>query len=256
MTVLIGSNELKTPLLGATTLKQIRAGDKKVFPKWYVPNSNTLIYLPLNWDLKDYWQNGYNGTWSNITYTELSSWQKVATFNWSSSRITTPNIGTLANDRTFLYFIFAVDCANYPSCITKWSAAASRNLLQLWFIYSWDGNYPRWPTIWFYGDDYKVGSSIPLSTRLFMAYTYEYSTRTRKIYQNGTLLGSNVAEGQYSLWSGGLYIWSWPYSVSWWDASYQWLNGRMSNIIWENKVRSQSEIQELFNDLKSLYWIS
>lgn len=91
MIVYLGSNELQKAYIWSQEIKQIRVGDKKVFPKWREPDSNTLLYLPFTDDLVDHSGRSQSVTKSGtVNITTLNN-IKCAYFNWGylDTQITT-----------------------------------------------------------------------------------------------------------------------------------------------------------------------
>lgn len=81
MTVYIGSNELKEAYIWNQKIKEIRVGDKLVFPD-RVPDSNIMLYLPLEDDIAEKtWRSSITNYW--VTLTTLN-WIKCWYLNWSS----------------------------------------------------------------------------------------------------------------------------------------------------------------------------
>ena len=85
MTVLLGSNELKEAYLGSSSIKEIRTGSHKVFPKGYEPSAYTILYYPLLTNTND-----ESWNWNNGTIRWSSSFSNAAIFraNWRIDSIT------------------------------------------------------------------------------------------------------------------------------------------------------------------------
>lgn len=227
------------------------------FPR--VISDTTLWLWRLNWDANDSSTNWYNWTPTDITYTTLSSWLKVATLNWSSSYILTPNVWALDFNWSCMFFVRPHNFASHPWYVSKWTATSTRNLLQLWTLRS-DQTYSWAPAFWFYWDDFNMWSSWVLSTntRYMLLFTYNYSTRARVIYRFASWWvssTSNTASWQYSLWTWWLYFWRRAIALTSWENPAQCQNCDLSNIIFEKKIISQSDAQTYFNRIKSKYWL-
>lgn len=267
MTVLLGSNELKTPLLGATTLKQIRAGDKKVFPKGYTPNANTLFYVTNNWDISDHSQYNHTMQWKGTANFEtLSSWIKVASLWWGNFPFS--NQFTEANNKTSftLHIRVKLKSWNPSEIIIGWWC---------WRNPSWTDTWDRWgarfqsDTAWsrtyiLYGPNSTSWVNTEsawslytsLSTSAFALLTATISWGTTKIYKNWSLVGS-LSSSSIRWWSSTwprFYYWGIVYPNG--DTWVAWMYGYFGEVILEDKVETQAEIQEYYNLTKSLYWIS
>ena len=209
------------------------------------PWTNTLLYLPLNWDLVDKSSNQNNWTWWwTGAYSDIIPWssKKCAYFN-SNSYITLTTQPVVWNP-TFTH-----------SCWFK------TNSEWIWFMHDfWYDNYwkrstlcifyvnnkrPLQDTYWTDIYLWSATDSSKWNTWLHLVYTYNWSW-THKFYINWTL---------YWSWSWNLTINSWNHKEIWRrNQSVSWY--MMSECIIEDKVRTDDEIQAYFNKTKSKYWIS
>ena len=221
-------------------------------------SSTTLWLRRLEWDCKDSSSNHYDWTPTDVTYTTLSSWLKVATFNWSSSFVLTPWVWNLNHDRSCIFFVRMHNFSAHPWCISKWSDTANDSLLQLWFIKS---SWTNWtsPAIWFYWDDYTLASSTSTNIRVMLAYTFNYSTKARQVFKytsSWSVNWSNTATWTYTLWTWWLYFWRRAYPNTETSNPTQYQNCDLSSIIFEKRIVTATEIANFWNNMKAKFWIS
>lgn len=65
MSIYVWTSEIKNVYVWTTPVKRVYVGTSLVRPIPYTPNSNTLLYLPFDWDLS-------NSQWKSITWTWIS----------------------------------------------------------------------------------------------------------------------------------------------------------------------------------------
>ena len=219
-------------------VNRIMVWDKQVRPYRYNPWSNTLLYMPLNWNVKDEvsWN---NGTWSwTAQYQTLASWLKVANCN-TSSYILTPSfaMNTAMTISWWLYrsggnVIFRAD-----------GKTGTRNLYEIsvnenwwawwWRYYNWNSYlYNSWSNSWW--------------KHIVATFWNEWI----KIYVNGihthtTNITSFVWKTQqwwinYDQYSTVTPIpWAWYYS----------------DLIVESRAWTATEVSNYYNQTKSNYWL-
>ena len=262
MTVLIGSNELKSPLLGATTLKQIRAGDKKVFPKGYTPTNTTFFYITWNWELTDRSQYSHTPeTYWTINYTTLSNWQKVINFSWSSSVFYRFSEG-IGKTQFTGHMRIRDKSTSISNMISFWrrdrNSSGPSTTDKWWALIN--TNYNKRTVSWWGSGDWQDTWSLWVSpqTSSFYLYSFSIDWRTCRIYKNWVLQGTytwyvDIRGGSSTWWY--FYLWSWRgYTYS--EAPNWFANAYIWECILDWKIRTQTEIQEYYNLTKSLYWIS
>lgn len=113
-------------------LKKIYVGTNQVRPNWWQPWANTVAYYPLEANTNDATWN-YNLTPTDITYTTLSSWLKVATFNWSSSKAETSSFTTATWDYTTSMRVYGDNIQS--TLAVMWGNATSDSAGRLWDVY-------------------------------------------------------------------------------------------------------------------------
>lgn len=224
------------------------------FTKWpnvyydrnWQPWENTVLYMPLNWDLQDY-------SWSN------NHW----TWNWTSEY-------KAVDGKKYAYFNenSCIDLTSYP--IWTWNPAAFTNSCVVKLNSSWqatmhyfgqDANNSRSKLITFYSDwrilqdrywssyDIYIWNTIPSSlywTRVHIVYVYDWNW-WHTVYLNGELY----------------WTWNWTLNVVWWynkrvwspnssDSAWYWL----AEFIIENWMWTAEDVTDYFTRVKTLYNIS
>ena len=214
--------------------------EKQVYPKTRNPWANTIAYYPLENDVNDHSWNWYNLTPTNITYTTLSSWLKVATFNWSSSKATTSSFSTYSwNFTTSMWF--------YWNNITSQLAvmrcnAASDSSWKIRDIHIGAPNRIRAIMNW--GSVETGTNAFTNNTWHHMVVTKEWSTW--KLYINNSL--KSTATVSYNT-NTNMALWYRQFGN---DRYWKWY---ISKFILENKVRTSQEISDYYNLTKSKYWL-
>ena len=210
-------------------------------PKKWTPWENTLVYMPLNWDVKDYSWNNNNGTITWEVSLTGTIWDKnYAEFNgWAIDLTTLP----VSWNQTFTHSAwmkinsswvshmhhFGRDYNNSRSNIIIWYSNDHRPLQDIYVtnIYMWNAI----PTSWYW-------------TWKHCVYVHDWSSN--KMYINWEL---------YWEWSGNINIVTWynkyigriqTNSIQMW----YW----MSESIIENRAWTKDEIQYYFNSTKADYW--
>lgn len=213
------------------------------------PWENTLLYMPLNWDVLDYSWNDNDGT---ITWTieQRTIWiwdRKYAYFN---------------NDSAIWLVSVPVWTWNVESHTFCCWAKVSPNWVCCPFFMGTDSNGQRYSLVLNYWTssfqhimDVYGSPDVPLSSsmwskqyadqRVHIVYTYDKSTSTHTLYLNTVQSGSSNLRG-LNIWSNNKYIWR-SQSENWY-----WL----SEIIFEQWIRTQQQIDDHFNLTKSAYWIN
>lgn len=204
----------------------------------WTPWANTLAYLKLEEDTNDSSWKWNNGTGTNITYTTLSTWKKVATFNGSSSKI---------DFSSPLFTSWPFTCSIW--IYWNWLSAKWINII-MW----------NWPTdsSWYLSDrrndtfrtiiNNKWDSFTWYGNDKWILYTIAYDGNTSKSYKNGTYMETMDWTTVLNT-SRNFYIWYRAYSN---DRYWKWY---FSDFICENKVRTAQEIANYYNSTKANYWL-
>lgn len=217
-------------------------GNQKIRPNGWKPWANTLLYLPLN---------------STDTYTD-QSWNSVVTTN---------------NGTTF-WTNYWVDCGYFNSSniqVTTFTVPSA------WTILCWC--YNTW-TVWWDGHIIDIGSS---TRRLLTSYDewwpwywalsdWDLIRTTWFTYQNQWILYAftfeNGAQNLIIKWNSiddslpTTYSFSsfTPTAMNVWNEWNNWATryflGWMSNLIFEDKAWTATEINNYYDQTKWNYWIS
>ena len=200
----------------------------------YQPTANTVVYYPLSLNADDYSGNNYHLTenWS-ITYTE--QW---AVFTWSQSlsRSTTALLPTWASDRTVSMWMYPQSSSGYKNLIVYWSNASLQSF-RLWVSKTWYLVFSS------YGSDSSTYAT-PFNNRYNVVA--KYTNNTVYVYVNNTLWITfaktlNTTNSNLNIWMN---IWG-SNNMIW----------KISEVIIENKARTDTEISNYYNSTKSLYWL-
>ena len=215
--------------------------EKQIYPKTWQPWANTEAYFPLEDDYIDKSKNNISMTknWT-ISFTTLSSWKKVANFQW----------WTIYSDNNFMSLLTNGYTVSYWYTVNK-SSTNRRNQFYLWWDFRtlecWATTLETWWSGWWKTKLYYYGDNSVWDTShngwLNVAITVENHTSV-KMYINWNLYTSHSTT--QSSWLLG--IW---YSASIWD----YHNWYMSEFIVENKIRTAQEISDYYNQTKANYWL-
>jgi hypothetical protein len=210
------------------------------YPERWQPWANTLAYYPLTQDANDYSGNNRNWTASNVNYTALS-WVDCAVFNGNNSKITW-NWGLWVSDIT----------------ISAWVNSSSwTNLLSMAAMCWWSESVQMWlrngvtaeGDIWNGNDDTTVSDwSVRDWNRHNLIATYDRQYLT--FYVDWILIWQSAETISFSI--NNMWIW-WHYANSSGLFSFTWY---ISNVIYENKIRTSQEVSDYYNQTKWNYWIS
>lgn len=201
---------------------------------------NTVAYFPLENDYVDKSNNNISMTknWT-ISFTTLSSWKKVANFQW----------WTIYSNNSFMNLLPSGYTVSYWYTVNK-NSTYRRNQFYLWWDYStlecWATTLETWWGLWktklyYYGDNSIWDTSH--SGWLNAVITVENHTSV-KMYINWSLYVSHSTT--QSSWFLG--IWYSTYSRD----CHNWY---MSEFIVDGKLRTDQEIQDYYNQTKWNYWL-
>lgn len=204
---------------------------------WWQPWANTIAYWKLDGDMLDYSWNWYDGTWWTENYTTLSSWIQVANFNWTSS-IETTYTQTISTEPFTILWWFKRANTWEQYWLWKWAVESNYSYLHMGF-------YSNWTVVMdFYGTTNPSWQCSDTDWH-FAAFTYSWTTQ-RCYYDDNTPqdITKSFNEFAWALWLG---------SRVGWRNKFSW---NLSNVIIENKARTDQEIVDYYNQTKSLYGIS
>lgn len=232
------------------------------FTKWqdvwwgWQPWVNTIAYYPLTSQTTVYDQSGNNNTlteyhtaapwtvsfwtygWVDCCY--INIWElstNITSYTWPRTvlgwyqQIWQPN-----NDSSWIF--------GYGSNNTMWNWR--------WLLVNWK-TQPATDKLCALAEATIIwNTSLSLNTWYFLALTLDWTRGVwaAKIYVNGQL----DAQNETQLWSGAettSVIW-----ISWDGTTDRSMRGYVSNVIFEDKVRTAEEIADYYNQTKALYGIS
>lgn len=244
MSIYKWDTEISNLLQQNSTLWAVYAGSEKIWPTWWKPWENTLLYLPLN-STDTYLDKSWNNistTNSNVTFGDYY-WVECWIFNWSNAHIQVtpfaiPNTITLlcrtrwpSNSSSYDTKIF--DARSNPT-ITTWKVPTSRSepntyfaWLNNWWLSTGQGIYDQWflfavTTWWWTGDIYAIWDNLNIHS----SYSCSINAGT---------------PSQINIWN--------EYN----NGASRYYNGWISNLILENKARTAQEVADYYNQTKSNY---
>lgn len=215
---------------------------------WWNIDSNTICYLKLRWNLTD--ETG------NYTWSMAASWS----FDTSVANI---SVAHLTYNNWYVY-----TSVNWPQI--KWANSYTIS----WWVKA-DGNFWLFNS-WFSQDNYNWISVYKNgSNNWFVMYCWWYSWSNGFEFNNTTSLGTgwNLITCTYTPWSRKIYINgslanSWVSTITnnsnptkpmeiWrqrWDSSNSpvWY---YSDILFDGKERTATEISDYYNATKWFYWL-
>jgi len=231
-------------------IKKVYLGRRQIYPDWWSPGENTIAYYPFKEDFDD--ASG-NSTVKNLTNTwtpqlTTESWVLCAYYPTSAYSTRSWTVWATATSRT----------------INAWIKNASQTL-DSYTIWVWhNDSYGKWSlqiltknnTIQ-YNDWYWSTSTFANVSTWWYNMIITQSWNTVKIYVNGTLQLTTTWQSTW-LWATDPQMIriaakaSWIYSGAPEDSNYTWY---FSEVIIENKTRTEQEVSNYFNGTKSNYWI-
>ena len=234
-------------------VNKIRVGTQQVRPSGWIPNDNTLLYLPLQSDVVD-------KSWQSTTRVFSSSWISYTTVGWVPSihigttwwlLLTTPNPLVTSNtaNQTISVLVY----------VTSQSSSSSRKILEFaikdkehtmlhlssnWYYwYYWESAWSVATPSW----------SIIANQRVHIVATTDSSSK--KIYINWSLSASwawsntprwirpNSTEQSQTI-----------FNVRWWLTGSQWLNWNARELIIEDKMWSAADVSKYYQRIKAKLW--
>lgn len=247
--------------VGDSEVSKVFVWDTQVRPSWWggwQPWANTLAYYPLETDTNDYSWNGRNGTNNWVTFSNWlwvfngSSYVSLWTWSWTNIQTNmTISVwfkwnGSWSKDNTIIsksqYYMPSYSSWYYAITIHETDKYLG------WGYYSWsDYNmHPMnfrstgwWsPTIW----------PVVLANRWYhVVITNDWTTK--KAYIDGVLYATENISSTTSTASIDTRIGSFvKYNY---DSYFNW---NISNVILENKTRTDQEVADYYNQTKDIYW--
>lgn len=212
---------------------------------WRQPSANTLLYMPLNWDLLDYSWNNNNWTASwTISFQTVWNRQYAQLDNSAISLTSFPVWTWTPNSHTVAWWV-KMSSSWVCSAFYMWTDSN-------WRRYNLVFNY--WTSSFMHIMDCYWNPDVPLSSSMWsrqyawqwacFIYTRNKSTWYHTLYLNNVQTWtSNVRT--LNIWTNFKYIWR---ALSW--AGAYWL----AEIVFENWVRTAEQRQNFFDKTKSKFW--
>ena len=213
----------------------------------YKPTSNTLLYMPLDWDL---YKSGTATTtatlWSNASWGTVLWDLKWLSLNGTANSNIIISWLPAFSDFTLNIWVKLNNRDNDAMFVKRWNWNSAGKNLQFWMRKN-----QSYKTMFnFFTYDQYGNTSLNTNTRYNIIVTYNYSTKAKNIYLNWSNNWSTTSAWQIDFWTVDVYIWS---NEDWSASVVNWL---MSNLIIENKEWSSTEVSNYYNSTKTLYWIS
>ena len=220
---------------------------------WYIVNEHTLIYCPLKDNIND-------KSWNHTMTLNTTSYWSVAKdstwfyhFTWwyiSSENYTWPTQWTIS------VRVKRETKTTWDTTLQRWLTNTYKNSAP-YYNMAFEFNKSRYTAVWNWNTTYfrNIWASL-LEERELRTMTYSPS-EWWKMYRNAVLVDSFSSNQNLRQYNWPTFIWWSNYTSSWrptpWSQYFKWY---LSDVIMEDKARTQSEIQDYFNKMKSKYWIS
>ena len=210
------------------------------------PWSNTIAYYEFDWNLNDGSGNNRNLVLSwNVSY---NSNPKSVNLDLSDYMYCDTNNISFMQDWTFNVWVnyTAFDHIDNSQLLSTWWRG-TRKLIACWVSTWWVVRMD------FYSDDHTSNKTLSTWIWYNICWTYNFSTRNYKVYVNGDVWLNWTLSSQYSIDTTMINIGRFPTSVTTTNA---WrIHWKLSEYIIENKVRTDAEISDYYNQTKSNYWL-
>lgn len=221
--------------------------------QWWQPWADTLLYMPLNWDVLDYSWNNNNWTWTWTTdYRNIWTWSKKYAYINTDSAIALTSFPVWTwdpNDFTFACWTKTNQTTWYSIPFYMWTdTRGNRFNLILNYKFSASSYVHLIDLYWFDEDIVFMSSPSNVWEWICVVYTYNKSLHEHTLYINNTQVWSS---SNYSLniWNNFKYI---GRSLS--DSQYT--NYWLSEIVFESWIWTSEQRSDYYDLTKSLYGIS
>lgn len=235
-----------TTSLYPTEAKEVWLGNHKVRPTGWTPWVNTKLYLPLNWDVKDPYNNvTYSwGAWS-ASYATWSTGVQAANFTWSNAIALWASTNLCNSYWNTICFRFTTNSSNNQRC--EFNYNSNSYFFGLWV--NW------WKAQCFLNNTWSNSGWNTGSTTI-SSWTKHLLTMTRAFNGTVKLYLDNNLELSYSVgWFKGLsyQYWQWIGSGRTWNSEFwRWM---IKDFIIEDKIWTATEISDYYNQTKWDYWL-
>ena len=224
--------------------------EQKIRPEWWQPWANTIAYYPLTSvtttsDMKGSWT-AYDLTNYNVSFTTyqwVDCWVFYGNTNYESWLYNQTAPARTSWNYTFLcWFYVGTDTMTYNTRV-QWFYGYPCSVYNLGGYY-WINNADAW----------SPRAQIT-NTSQWNLWTITWEWSAVKVYLNWSL-EYTWTDSEYSNRFWGTH----PWIVIWWSdnpwSSADKFSWWISEVIYENKVRTAQEIADYYNQTKANYWIS
>lgn len=229
----------------------------------YTPDSDTLAYWKFDWDLKDSSWKWYNltssGAWS-FTYWTTSWWGKYVQTNYRAYSNEISNFPFNSAHWTVSFWMSFTNNTKWywgtqSSYTYTWATVFDlMNTSNWWTLVrptlSWMSSWWSWWQYWFNFLNIQANTNRyqPSTSDTWHYYTLTLNSWTAKLYRDWSL----VSTDSYTAGSSFKFILN---TVTWWSSYYNNYSSvdKLSELIIDNKVWSESNISDFYNYTKNLY---
>ena len=213
---------------------------------WWQPGANTIAYYPLNSTItvNDMSGNSLTLTWwwtyqfwnyGGVDCCSISSWYFTtnSSWTWNMTILAWSNYqGEPSNDT----WVIAMTYSTHPVSQLWYNKKSSRpNSDPSWWIYA----YAEWVSLLGYTTNYHQNANQ------WYLVTWVRDGSSIKLYINWALEKEKAIS-----------VWTLSYTQLGISRNTRSMVGYVSNVIFEDKLRTQQEISDYFDQTKALYWIS
>lgn len=205
--------------------------------QWRAPGSNTIVYLPLNWETDRYWRydTGDVVLWSDTAWEDIYQNIEWIRFKWNNnSYIEIKDVPVMNTDFTINFWWLLYNNTQWMM-VERWQSDATNRMLHYVIRNTTKVD------LGFYSNDCAWVTNTSTWVWYNFTATYNHTTREMKTYINAVLDGTRTWSWDPDFGSWSLYLW-WKHSHS--QTSTDHANFTMSKFIWEDKIWSATDIQD------------
>lgn len=230
----------------ATTANGLTATCGVTDQSWWQPWANTLVYMPLDWDVVDYSGNNNNGTWIwTASYQDVYSWSSKKWAYFSDNSAIDLTALPVSWNTAFTHSCWVKTNADWVAFMHHFwrDTYGRRSVLCMFYIVD---KRPHQDTYW---TDYILWNATTSSLwETWINIIYTYNSWNNVLYINWQ---------QYGTASWNLNIQTWYNKFIWRSlsgASYTWY--MLAESIIEDVVWTGQEALDYYNLTKGDFWIS
>jgi len=263
MSIKIGTSDVQKVYIWWSQAKEVYVWTTKVRPTWWQPWSNTLIYLPLNWNTNNLWTYWASWNWT-LPSSSYYSWWYIQGSSWTKCYISkgakdqtaalhgnysSTQFGTA--DRTISVWIKWINFWTKSDGVSLHYIWTSSGWTSWWWFGLWSqvqnaGSWEIW-ILRYNSDPYTTWLTFDTNRHNYII-TYN-NTNKAKMYVDGTQLTmTQYANSSFNTnWT-----WYWLWCLRNYYANKQ---VAFSEYIIENKARTATEASDYYNLTKWNYWL-